>query len=183
MSDIVENILSFNKTFVSQKNYQSYETDKYPSKKIAILTCMDARLTKLLPAALNLKNGEAKIIKNAGAVISNPFGSVMRSLIVAVYKLEVEDILVIGHHDCGMQGMEAAPLLEEMRQRNVSQQELDLIRFCGIDMDQWLTGFNCIEESVRNTVSVIEHHPMMPADIGVHGFVIHPDTGKLDPIS
>lgn len=87
---MVEEIIAFNKQFVENKGYEKYITNKYPDKKLAILSCMDTRLTELLPAALGLRNGDAKIIKNAGAVISHPFGSVIRSLLVAIYELGVE---------------------------------------------------------------------------------------------
>ncbi|MFQ6862021.1 MAG: hypothetical protein ACLROI_04595 [Beduini sp.] len=63
---MMDDILNYNKQFVEDKKYKPYETGKYPKKKLAIVTCMDTRLTKLLPAALGLKNGDAKIIKNAG---------------------------------------------------------------------------------------------------------------------
>ena len=53
---------------------------------------MDTRLTALLPAALGIKNGDVKMIKNAGGVISHPFGSVIRSLLVAIFELGVEEI-------------------------------------------------------------------------------------------
>ncbi len=86
---MVEEIIAFNKQFVESKGYEKYITNKYPDKKLAILSCMDTRLTELLPAALGLRNGDAKIIKNAGAVISHPFGSVIRSLLVAIYELGV----------------------------------------------------------------------------------------------
>ena len=89
---MVEEIIAFNKQFVENKGYEKYITNKYPDKKLAILSCMDTRLTELLPAALGLRNGDAKIIKNAGAVISHPFGSVIRSLLVAIYELGVEAV-------------------------------------------------------------------------------------------
>ena len=56
---------------------------------------MDTRLTELLPAALGLKNGDTKIIKNAGGLVISPFDSAMRSLLVAIYELGVEEIMVI----------------------------------------------------------------------------------------
>lgn len=49
--------------FVEDKGYEAYITNKYPDKKIAILSCMDTRLTALLPAALGIKNGDVKMIK------------------------------------------------------------------------------------------------------------------------
>ena len=63
---MIDEILKYNQEFVKEKKYEQYKTSKYPDKKIAILTCMDTRLTELLPAALGIKNGDVKIIKNAG---------------------------------------------------------------------------------------------------------------------
>src|SRR5699024_7852921 len=65
----MDTMLEFNKGFVERKEYEAYRTDKLPDKKLAVLSCMDTRLTSLLPAALNFKNGDVKIIKNAGAAI------------------------------------------------------------------------------------------------------------------
>ena len=56
---MIEDILAYNKRFVAEKGYEKYITNKYPDKKIAILSCMDTRLTALLPAALGIKNGAA----------------------------------------------------------------------------------------------------------------------------
>ena len=69
---MINTILEYNKQFVDGKKYEQYATSKYPDKKLAIVSCMDTRLLELLPAALGLKNGDAKIIKNAGGVISHP---------------------------------------------------------------------------------------------------------------
>ena len=67
---MINEILKYNKEFVANKGYEKFVTNKYPDKKIAILSCMDTRLTELLPAALGLKNGDVKMIKNAGGIIS-----------------------------------------------------------------------------------------------------------------
>src|SRR5688572_12832805 len=79
---VLSEILTFNKDFVSSKEYEKFETDRFPNKKLVILTCMDTRLTELLPQAMNFRNGDIKLIKNAGAIVSHPFGSVMRSILV-----------------------------------------------------------------------------------------------------
>lgn len=176
---MLETILAFNKEFVAGRGYEKYITDKYPDKKIAILSCMDTRLTELLPAALGLKNGDAKIIKNAGAVISHPFGSVIRSLIVAVYELGVQEILVIAHSDCGAHHMDSDEIIERMTARGISPEVINMIRFCGVDFHTWLGGFDDPEVSVRQTVDAIIHHPLMPADIVVHGLLIDSCTGEL----
>ena len=81
---ILEEILDFNQEFVASGEYAQFFSNKYPERELAILSCMDARMVELLPRALGLKNGDAKLIKNAGAVVTHPWGSVMRSLLVAV---------------------------------------------------------------------------------------------------
>jgi carbonic anhydrase len=95
----LHSLLDHNHRFVTNKSYEPYLTDRFPYKKLVVVTCMDTRLTELLPMALDLKNGDAKIIKVAGAMVAHPFGSVMRSILVAVYGLGAEHILVVGHHD------------------------------------------------------------------------------------
>jgi len=180
MSQIKE-ILEFNRKFVENRNYELYDAGKFPNKKIAILSCMDTRLTELLPAAMNFKNGDIKIIKNAGAVITHPFGSVMRSLLIAVYDLEVEEILVIGHYECGMQGLEPSNILQKMKERNIPEEKINMIRYCGVDIDKWMKGFDKIEVSVTETVNLIRNHPLIPKDVKVYGFIMDPNTGRLDP--
>lgn len=63
---MIDELVSYNREFVKNKGYEKYITNKYPDKKIAIVSCMDTRLTELLPASLGIKNGDVKIIKNAG---------------------------------------------------------------------------------------------------------------------
>ena len=108
---MIDEIMEYNRKFVENKGYAPYLTSKYPDKKLAILTCMDTRLLELLPAALGIKNGDAKIIKNAGGTMVHPYGSVVRSLLVGILELGVEEVLVIGHTDCGVQGMDGKEML------------------------------------------------------------------------
>ena len=179
---MIDQIIEYNKEFVARKGYEQYVTDKYPDKKLAVLSCMDTRLTELLPAALGLKNGDAKIIKNAGGLVISPYDSAMRSLVVAVYELGVEEIMVVAHSNCGACHMSYSHFREEMINRGVTDETLDTIRRCGIDLDHWLEGFKDTPESVRKTVETIKTHPLMPRDIIVRGFIIDSVTGALEEI-
>lgn len=177
--EMIEQILEHNREFVASRGYEKFVTSKYPDKKIAIVTCMDTRLVELLPAALGLKNGDVKIIKNAGGTITNPFDSTMRSLLVAVYELGVNEIMVIGHTGCGVQGMNAAEMLHIMRERGISAEHIDLMRHCGIDLDAWLHGFEDTGEAVKETVDLISHHPLMDSAVRVAGYIMDSTTGEL----
>lgn len=172
--------MEFNKKFVENKEYEAFTTSKFPNKKLVILTCMDTRLTELLPNALDLKNGDVKIIKNAGAIVSHPFGSVMRSILLAIYDLGAKEVAVIGHHDCGMKGLEPDQFIKEMVESGMDQERLDILANAGIDIFRWLTGFSSVEESIKESVKIVKKHPLMPTGIPIHGLVISPETGKLD---
>lgn len=180
---MINEILKYNREFVAEKGYEPYLTDKYPDKKIAIVSCMDTRLTKLLPAALGLRNGDVKIIKNAGGVITNPFDSTMRSLLVGVYELGVEEIMIVGHTDCGVQGMDGEEMLHLMRQRGVDDEHISLMKHCGIDLEKWLHGFDNVDEAVKETVDLVRNHPLMPADVTVRGYIMDSTTGGLSEVN
>jgi carbonic anhydrase len=177
--DHIKEILEYNRVFVENKEYEAYRTGKFPNKRMVIITCMDTRLTELLPKAMNLRNGDVKIIKNAGAIISQPFGSVMRSVLVALYELEADEVLVVGHYECGMAALNADRMINEMLERGISQEVLNTLENSGIKLNKWLKGFDNIEEGVRSTVKLIKNHPLLPPNTPVHGMVIHPDTGEL----
>lgn len=179
---MIDEIQKWNQRFVAEKQYERFVTSKYPDKRIAIVTCMDTRLVELLPAALGIKNGDVKIIKNAGGTITNPFDSTMRSLLVAVYELGVNEIMVIGHTGCGVQGMNAGEMLGLMRERGIPEEHISLMRHCGIDLDGWLHGFENTEDAVSETVDLICHHPLMPADVRTAGYILDSTTGALTPL-
>ena len=179
---MIEQIVAYNKKFVEEKGYEPYFTSKYPDKKLAILTCMDTRLIELLPAALGIRNGDAKVIKNAGGVITHPYGSVMRSLLVAIVELGVEEVMVIGHTDCGVQGMNGIELLEDLTKRGVKQEHIDIIRHSGVDLETWLGGFESVEQSVEDTVYALQNHPLMPKDVTIRGFIMNSETGELNTV-
>lgn len=175
----IDQVLAFNREYVAAKGYQKHITDKFPDKKLAVLSCMDTRLSVLLQEALGLKNGDAKVIKNAGAVIPTPWDSAMRSLIVAVYELGVEEIMVVAHTTCGACHMSFHHFKEEMVKRGIPESELDRK---DIDLDEWLEGFHDTEASVRKTVGAIVNHPLIPKDVTVRGFIIDSKTGELTEV-
>ena len=179
---VIANILAFNQEFVKQEQYKEYLTDKFPDKKIAILTCMDTRLVELLPKALNLRNGDAKLIKNAGAILTQPFGSAMRSILVAIYEMGAAEVLVIGHHGCGMTTLDSKAMVAKIRASGISDEVLSTLENSGIRMDRFLKGFASAEEGVMHSVNMIRNHPLVPVFIPVHGFIMHSETGQLEQI-
>ena len=178
----LDDILKYYELFVENKEYEQYITSKNPNKKMVILSCMDTRLTELLPKALNLKNGDAKIVKNAGATIMHPFGSIIRSILVAVYEFNADEVLVIGHYGCGMSNINVDATIDKIVNRGVSTETIDTLTNAGIDVKKWLHGFDSVEQSVKESVNIIKNHPLMPKDINIHGLIMDPQTGKIDVV-
>jgi len=178
---MIDSILEYNRQFVESKAYEPFITDKYPEKKLAVLTCMDTRLTELLPKALGLRNGDAKIIKNAGGLILSEKDSAIRSLLVAIYELGVNEVMVVHHSTCGACHMSYEEFKPHMLERGVSQEILsEWEEKKGVE--EWLEGFHDTENSVRKTVAAVVNHPLVSKDVVVRGFIIDSVTGELTEV-
>lgn len=175
-------MLEHNRNFVSNKAYEPFRTNKYPNKKMVVLTCMDTRLGEMLPKAMNLENGDAKIVKTAGAVVSHAFGSIMRSILLAVYELEADEVCVVSHYDCGMSGLQADKILAKAVNRGITKETVKTLQNARVGLNEWLTGFHNPQDSVEHSVRQIREHPLFPQDVPVHGLIIDPETGRLDVV-
>ena len=138
-----------------------------PARKVAVLTCMDARLD---PAkSLGLKEGDAHVIRNAGGRASE---DALRSLVISYKLLGTREFLVIHHSDCGMQTFTNDQLRARLRNDlGVDASSVDFLPFADLD------------ESVRRDVRAIRESPLIHGDIGVHGFVHDVRTGRLREVN
>lgn len=181
MKKLLHEVLEYNKHFVENEKYIPFLTSKFPEKKFVIITCMDTRLIELLPASMDIKNGDVKIIKIAGAVVAHPFGSVMRSIIIAIYELKATEVFIVGHTDCGMGSVNPSDMRKKFKSEGIKDETITTLEYYGLDLERWLQGFGDVDESVRNSVKLIRNHPLLPK-IPVHGLVISPNTGKLSVV-
>lgn len=178
----MESILRHNREFVASGAAKEYEASKFPRLKTAVVTCMDTRLLTMLPAALGLRNGDVKMIKNAGGLVTDPYGDSMRSILVAVYELGVDNVMIIAHTNCGVQGMDGAHFLHEMEKRGIAREKIEEIKASGVELESWLTGFCDTDEAVRESVALVASHPLLPSGVTVSGYVIDTLTGELRPV-
>jgi len=176
-------ILEYNAFFANSGSYKQFAVKKYPRKKLAILTCMDTRLVELLPAALGIKNGDVKMIKNAGGLILDPFDSSIRSLLIAVLELNVEEIIIIGHTDCGVKNITFHQMTDHLLERGITSEDIRKIAEQGLDLKRWFSGFENPESSVRNSATILRKHPLIPSDVQISGYVMDIITGRLMPVS
>jgi len=163
---LLEDVLQANTLFT-----QSYDPARGTApilRKLAIVACMDYRIP--LDQALGLKPGEAYVIRNAGGIVTE---DVIRSLLVAHYRLGMEEILLINHTECGMQTFSDEELREQIR------------RSTGTDTiaPEQFHAFRNLEDHVRQQIQRIRSHPWVPAHIKINGCVYDVHTGKLTPIA
>ena len=182
-SPVVEGVLAHNREFVASGAWRDHAAPGRPAKQLAVVACMDTRLTRLLPDALGLANGDAKLVKVAGATIVEPYGEVMRSLLVAVAELGVTDIMVVGHTHCGTCGMEARHMLDELERAGVPHERIEAAVAEDPRAASFLNGFARLEDEVARNVRAIREHPLMPASVRVWGFTIDIETGELTPVA
>ncbi|MFT8318692.1 MAG: carbonic anhydrase [Sporolactobacillus sp.] len=175
----IDDILVFNERFVSEKGYLPYQATGRPAKKMTIVTCMDCRLIELLPQALNIKNGDAIMIKSAGGMIEDPYGSTMKSILVSLHELGSEAVYVIGHTDCGMHGLTGEKMIDDMKRQGVSTEALEQVKEQEKDLPHWLNGFQSVDEQVAASVAIVKNHPLLPKNTPIYGMVIDPTSGAL----
>jgi carbonic anhydrase len=133
-----------------------------PAKQIAIVTCMDARLSPYV--MLGLSEGDAHVIRNAGGVITD---DEIRSLMISQRLLGTREVMLIHHTDCGMLTFSDEELREQI------QQEV------GIKPHFPLETFADLEEDVRQSIKRIEASPFIPHKDSVRGFIYEVETGRL----
>lgn len=147
-------------------------SDAKPKKKLAIVTCMDSRLVNFLSEKLGIKRNDAKVIKNAGNIVTD---DVIRSLVVSIYLLDVEKIMVVGHTDCGMASADAELIKKKIIERGGNPHFTP-------NFECWLGKMESIEDNVIEGVNLIKNHPAIPKDVTVEGYLIDIETGDLEKL-
>jgi len=176
---LLDTILKANRKFVHPGAFPPLP--KNPKKQFAIFTCMDTRLVDFLEPAMGIRRGDAKVIKNAGNTIVDPFhGGVIRSFVAAIFMLGVEEIFVIGHEDCGMASVDPEQLRSDMIARGVPAEAIEKHV---PDLAQWMGAFKCPSENVAEVVGKIRANALIPKDVPVHGLIFCPNDGRLDVVA
>ena len=135
-----------------------------PGRRLAVLACMDARLT--VERFLGLETGEAHIIRNAGGIASD---DAVRSLLISHHLLGTQEFLIINHTDCGMLTFQDDELRDRL-ERETGAAAVSPAHFY---------AFPDVEENVRRQVARVRSHPWIPKQIPVRGFVYDVRSGRL----
>jgi carbonic anhydrase len=157
---VVDEVTAANERYAS--GFAKGDLPMPPGKKLAVVTCMDARLD---PARfLGLEEGDAHVIRNAGGLVND---ETIRSLVISHRLLGTEEAVVIGHTDCGMLTFTNSDVHEKLGPESES-----------IDFEP----FPDAAERVRQSVDTIRSHPLLGDGFGATGFVYDVRSGRLEPV-
>ncbi|GGO80115.1 beta-class carbonic anhydrase [Nonomuraea cavernae] len=135
------------------------------ARGLAVVTCMDSRIDPL--GLLGLKAGDAKILRNAGARVTD---DVLRTLVLAVYLLGVERVLVMPHTDCGMSKVTDTDVHDLTQRHGIDTRSLE---------------FHTVPDqhaALRHDLTRIRTTPFLPDDLPVGGSIYDVHTGRLLPL-
>ncbi len=158
--EVIDELLENNRAFAASLPERHF--DVRPSRRLAIVTCMDSRLDVF--AALGLHDGEAHVLRNAGGVITD---DVIRSLAVSQRRLGTQAVMLIHHTDCGM-----AKLTDDGFRRELQEAT-------GVAPAFAIESFADVDEDVRQSILRVRRSTFLLHRDSVRGFVYDVDTHHL----
>jgi carbonic anhydrase len=158
--DVTDELLENNRAFAA--SLPARHLDVHPSRRLAIVTCMDSRLDVF--AALGLGDGEAHVLRNAGGVITD---DVIRSLAISQWHLGTREVMLIHHTDCGMQKLTDDGFRAELQAAT------------GVAPAFAIESFSDVEADVRQSILRVRRSVFLPHRDHVRGFVYDVDSHEL----
>ncbi len=138
-----------------------------PARKLAVVACMDARLT--VEQILGLRTGDAHVIRNAGGVVTE---DALRSLLISHHLLGTREFLILNHTDCGMLTFRE----DEFRARLCKETGASAVTPARFH------AFGDLADNVRQGIERVRSHPWVPETVTVRGFVYDVRTGRLKEV-
>jgi carbonic anhydrase len=172
---LFEAILEANHRAVAGDQTAGIHPGEFPNElPVAALTCIDARLNRLLPAALGVPEEQFIWLRNAGNIITGPLSSTIRSLALACAVKGAKEIAILGHTDCQVGRTTTMQLLERLAALGVERGRLpdNLQDFFGM--------FGSERQNVIKAVDFVRRSPVIGAKVPVHGLLIDIETGRLE---
>ena len=176
---MIDEILKYNKEFVEEKKYEQYKNKQISRQEDRNHHLYGYKVDRTFAGSPWDQEWRCEDHQECWWGSKSCLGSVVRSVLVGIFELGIEEVMVIGHTDCGVQHINSDMMIKHMMDRGVDEEKIELIRHCGIDFDTWLEGFDCVESSVKDSVEMLRKHPLIPKDVKISGYVMDSVTGEL----
>jgi carbonic anhydrase len=139
-----------------------------PRRKLAVLTCMDARIDVF--KLLGLDPGDAHAIRNAGGIATV---DAIRSLVISHHLLDTQSFAIINHTDCGMLTFQDEDLMIRLQQKT-GIRAAEPSRFF---------SFTDVRENILRQIEIVREHPWIPRHIPIRGYLYDVKTGRLEEVT
>jgi carbonic anhydrase len=164
VASVTDELLEANESYAAR--FDRGDLSMPPGRRIAVVTCMDARL---LPSRIfGLAEGDAHVIRNAGGSAREA----LRSLVISQRLLGTREVAVVKHTDCGMLTFSNEDLKAKVREE---------LRADPGDLD--FLPFSDLEQAVRDDVEFLRQTPLIPDDVPVRGFIYDVRTGHVTEVA
>ena len=147
------------------QDFSSGDLTAPPKRKVAVLTCMDARLHP--ETFLGLDLGDAHVIRNAGGKVTE---DALRSLVISQRMLGTQEVIIIQHTDCGMMKATDGAIAEKVKE--------DL----GVDTNLNFLTFENLEESIKDDVNKLRHTALIPDEVPIIGAIYDVKSGRVEEV-
>lgn len=151
------------------------------NKKALFLTDIENGLEPILQEVTNIQAENILTIQSYGTLISHPYGDIMRSVIIAIYQENVEEIFVVGTKD---KRIDTVNVLTQLESTKDKIQTLDYLfqncrpEFSGGTLDEWLNGKENGSGNIEKSVDIIRNHPLVPSYVKVRCLIVNNKDGK-----
>lgn len=150
---------------VYASGYTASGLEAAPQDRVAVVTCMDARIDTY--RALGLDLGRAHVIRNAGGVVTN---DVIRSLALSQLELGTREVIVIHHTKCGLAGLDEEAVLTALAAK------------AGRRPPWKIHAFADVFEDTRTSVEKLRSSPYLQHTDRIFGYVHDVDSGRIEPV-
>lgn len=154
-------------------------------KKTLVITGLNEKMSQLLPAITNKKAEELMVLNSYGAVITNPYDSMMRSVILSIYNENVEDIYIVLEKESKEHVLNKNVLTTKLKNAGITKETLKTIEYIDV-LDEavinWLAGPNDEEKILQKNLMLLQKHPLMPKTVSIYGYIVSQE-GEVKAVS
>ncbi|MBS8266279.1 hypothetical protein DYI25_17800 [Mesobacillus boroniphilus] len=151
------------------------------TKKTMIITGVNQAIYPLFPEITNKKNKDMMILNSFGAVITQPYGCLIRNIILALYNENVEEIYIVGEMESKEIILNKEEILSKIKENGASEEIIKTINYIDVverDVISWLAGPQNIEDVLKKNKELIKGHPLIPKSMPVHAYIANSETGE-----
>ncbi|OLN23625.1 hypothetical protein BTO30_03390 [Domibacillus antri] len=158
---------------------------KTNEKKALVITGLNEKLHPFFPVITNKKAEQLIITMSFGTIISQPYGCMIRNIIMTVYAENIEEIYFIGEMDSKEQMISGDEILSKMKEAGISKETIETIEYIGAvgsSLSSWLAGERDVKKIITENIELLKSHPLIPKTLSIYGFTANAETGEFEAV-